>query len=168
MWAPTQPSWQITRSDAAGRIIITGGTSGIGLGIARRIVETGGNVLILGRDETRGKHAVEPLAHLPKVSDRVALADMCDEHALLAAVPLCTDRWSPARSTIWRHLLVPSTVRTDHILVLSARAHRRHQNRVRGRRRAPDSAMLKVPPAKLQTKKAASSTQCRAPTPHLL
>jgi NAD(P)-dependent dehydrogenase (short-subunit alcohol dehydrogenase family) len=47
----------------AGRVaVITGGTRGIGLAIARAYLDEGARVVINGRDEARGKEAVEELA----------------------------------------------------------------------------------------------------------
>lgn len=47
----------------AGRsVIVTGGTRGIGKGIARAFVRTGANVLITGRDEASARRAAEELA----------------------------------------------------------------------------------------------------------
>lgn len=42
-------------------IIITGGTSGIGLATARMVAETGASVTLISRDENKGKHIVSEL-----------------------------------------------------------------------------------------------------------
>jgi meso-butanediol dehydrogenase/(S,S)-butanediol dehydrogenase/diacetyl reductase len=42
--------------------VVTGGTSGIGLAIARRIVSEGGRVVIAGRDAARGEAALQGMA----------------------------------------------------------------------------------------------------------
>lgn len=41
------------------KALITGGTSGMGIGVARSMAEKGASVIITGRDETRGVTAVE-------------------------------------------------------------------------------------------------------------
>ncbi len=43
------------------RALITGGTSGMGIGTARSMAEKGATVIITGRDETRGAGAVEEI-----------------------------------------------------------------------------------------------------------
>lgn len=35
------------------RVVITGGSSGIGLALARRVVGAGGEVVLIGRDEVK-------------------------------------------------------------------------------------------------------------------
>lgn len=42
--------------------IVTGGTSGIGLGLAKGFVGAGARVALIGRDEARGKKALEALS----------------------------------------------------------------------------------------------------------
>lgn len=43
--------------------IVTGATSGIGLAIAAKLAEQGGNLVIVGRDRTRGENALSTLAN---------------------------------------------------------------------------------------------------------
>ncbi len=43
------------------RALITGGTSGMGIGAARSMAEKGASVILTGRDETRGVTAVEEI-----------------------------------------------------------------------------------------------------------
>ncbi len=43
------------------RALITGGTSGMGIGTARSMAEKGATVILTGRDETRGASAVEEI-----------------------------------------------------------------------------------------------------------
>ncbi len=71
------------------RALITGGTSGMGIGTARSMAEKGATVIITGRDETRGASAVDEIragghdaqfiaADLSELSEvgRVAVADV--------------------------------------------------------------------------------------------
>ena len=52
--------------DLAGKVVLlTGGTSGIGLEAARRFLQDKAAVVLVGRDHTRGEHALASLAALP-------------------------------------------------------------------------------------------------------
>ena len=52
--------------DLAGKVVvITGGTSGIGLAAGRRFLQDGARVVLVGRDAARGERAVASLAGLP-------------------------------------------------------------------------------------------------------
>src|SRR5690606_1647672 len=48
--------------------VVTGGTSGIGLAIARRLLEEGARVFLCGRDETRLQDAITSLAPAGEVA----------------------------------------------------------------------------------------------------
>lgn len=61
--------------------LITGGESGIGLATARRFVEEGARVFLVGLDEGRLKEAVSELG----VAAGYAVADVTDEDAVIAA-----------------------------------------------------------------------------------
>lgn len=68
--------------------LITGGTSGIGLATARRLLDEGAYVVITGRDQTRLDAAV---AHLDAVDDRVLAhradaASLSDLYALMRRI----------------------------------------------------------------------------------
>ena len=78
---------------ASSTVLITGGSGGIGLGLARCFVQAGATVLITGRREQQLKEAVEELNHLgkkkvvyrvndvEKIADRSALYDwVTSEH----------------------------------------------------------------------------------------
>lgn len=75
------------------RVVITGGSSGIGLGVATAFVELGSSVGLIGRDPDRLAAAAEALAdHAAPGGDgagpRIASvpADVADEHQVGAAV----------------------------------------------------------------------------------
>lgn len=62
----------------AGRsVIVTGGSKGIGFGIAQVFANVGANVLICGRDEESLRRASEALVHLPGKID-TAVVDVAD------------------------------------------------------------------------------------------
>jgi 3-oxoacyl-[acyl-carrier protein] reductase len=65
----------------AGRsVIVTGGSKGIGFGIARVFVKAGANVLICGRDEGSLRRASDALAEQPGRVD-TAMVDVADPEA---------------------------------------------------------------------------------------
>jgi 3-oxoacyl-[acyl-carrier protein] reductase len=73
----------------AGRsVLVTGGTRGIGKGIARVFARAGADVLVCGRDEAAGKAAAADLAGLPGqvsfVRGDVAVAADCERMAAAA------------------------------------------------------------------------------------
>ena len=72
--------------------IVTGGASGIGLGIARRIAKEGGRVVLLDRDEAGLKDALDEFDEMP-CGVETALADVRDESQVRAAM----------RRTLQRH-----------------------------------------------------------------
>ncbi|WP_423393757.1 SDR family NAD(P)-dependent oxidoreductase [Burkholderia sp. LMG 21824] len=72
--------------DLSGKVaVITGGASGIGLGIARGMVEAGARVVLVGRDPVKGDAA---LASLPAGAERglFVQADVTRRDACVAAV----------------------------------------------------------------------------------
>lgn len=66
---PSRPTWDASQlPDLDGfNLVVTGGTSGIGLACARALVDKGGRVLILGRDPEKGKKVVEGMVGTGKV-----------------------------------------------------------------------------------------------------
>jgi len=64
---------------------ITGGTSGINLGIARRFVEAGGKVTVLGRNPEKAQAAKAELNAIAVGSAHAVTADVRDPKALEAA-----------------------------------------------------------------------------------
>ena len=72
--------------------IVTGATSGIGRATAERMGEEGGRVLVVGRDEQRGKEVVEYIKS--KGGDALfADVDIADATAVEAAVNLAVTTW---------------------------------------------------------------------------
>jgi NAD(P)-dependent dehydrogenase (short-subunit alcohol dehydrogenase family) len=62
--------------------LVTGGTSGIGLAIAERLLRDGARVVVTGRDEARGREAQERLGD----GARFVAADAADEAAVERSV----------------------------------------------------------------------------------
>ncbi|MBC3784490.1 SDR family NAD(P)-dependent oxidoreductase [Spirosoma utsteinense] len=72
--------------------IVTGATSGIGRATAERMGEEGGKVLVVGRDEERGKEVVDTIKG--KGGDaQFADVDVADAKAVEAAVRQALDTW---------------------------------------------------------------------------
>jgi Short-chain dehydrogenases of various substrate specificities len=79
-------------------VIITGGSSGIGLALARRYLARGDSVTILGRSRERLHAAVSLLcAGRPETSERLhaAVADVRDEAALTVVVGAAAEAFGP-------------------------------------------------------------------------
>lgn len=62
------------------RVVITGGSSGIGLALARRVVSAGGLVVLIGRDEAKLAHAAAELG----AAATTRSLDVTDETAVAA------------------------------------------------------------------------------------
>jgi NAD(P)-dependent dehydrogenase (short-subunit alcohol dehydrogenase family) len=83
-------------SSAAGRgpVLVTGGTSGIGLGVAKAVSRAGRPVVLLGRDPDRAAAAAEQLtAADPAAEVLVHAGDTTRADDLGAAVDVTRDRW---------------------------------------------------------------------------
>lgn len=79
-------------------VIITGGSSGIGLALARRYLASGAFVTIVGRSRERLDVAVSLLREgLPDTSERLraAVADVRDEASLMGAVATASEAFGP-------------------------------------------------------------------------
>lgn len=75
-------------------MLITGGTSGIGLGAAQALVHAGRPVVILGRDGARAEAAVALLRNSTTHAEVIAMAaDTTDGHALARAVDTALGHW---------------------------------------------------------------------------
>jgi NAD(P)-dependent dehydrogenase (short-subunit alcohol dehydrogenase family) len=119
------------------RALVTGGTSGIGLGIARGLLDAGADVMLWGRDERRLQDALAGLdggrAHglSCDVSDEAAVAgafartverlggvDVCFANAGVAGVPT---RFAELSATEWRRVLATNLDGTFFTLREAAR-----------------------------------------------
>ena len=80
-------------SSIAGRsVLVTGGTKGIGKGIARVFAKAGANVVITGRDEATAAAAAEELTGLSGGAVTFALGDVADQAACRAMVAAAVER----------------------------------------------------------------------------
>jgi glucose 1-dehydrogenase len=72
--------------------IVTGATSGIGRATAERMGEEGGKVLVVGRDEERGREVIEYIKQKGGEA-QFADVDIADSKAVEAAVKQALDAW---------------------------------------------------------------------------
>ncbi len=79
------------------KALITGGTSGIGLAIAKKFISNGASVTIVGTNEEKAKRAIEELNAL-KLSEQsqasFILLDVADNDAVQLHVKRLLDEWS--------------------------------------------------------------------------
>lgn len=81
----SQSPWP-ERTDLSGQVfVVTGGNSGIGLGMAEGIAAVGGSVAVWGRQETKNASAVEQLRSFG-VTARAYVCDVADESQVIAAM----------------------------------------------------------------------------------
>lgn len=84
----------MTAAAGRGPVLVTGGTSGIGLGVAQAVVQRGRPVVVLGRNPERAQAAAVSLRGTTAGSKVVALpGDTTDPDVLAAAVGTALDRW---------------------------------------------------------------------------
>lgn len=81
----------------AGPVLVTGGTSGIGLGVATALTAQGRPVVLLGRDPDRCEQAV---AGLPSGLARAVPGDTGDADILEHAVELGEKAWGPVSGLV--------------------------------------------------------------------
>jgi NAD(P)-dependent dehydrogenase (short-subunit alcohol dehydrogenase family) len=83
-------------------VVVTGGTSGIGLAVARRLVADGRPVVLLGRDRERADDALGQLVDAgAEPSSIVAVAgDTTRPDVLARAVDVCAERWGPVAGLV--------------------------------------------------------------------
>ena len=80
-------------SSIAGRsVLVTGGTKGIGKGIARVFAKAGANVVITGRDEATAAAAADELTGLGGGTVTYTLGDVADQAACRAMVAAAVER----------------------------------------------------------------------------
>lgn len=86
----------------ASPVVVTGGTSGIGLGVARRLVTGGGRVVLVGRDRGRADEARAQLARSGADATTIAVVagDTTDPDVLARAVAVCDERWGPVAGLV--------------------------------------------------------------------
>jgi NAD(P)-dependent dehydrogenase (short-subunit alcohol dehydrogenase family) len=84
----------MTPRAGAGPVLVTGGTSGIGLGVAEAVVRQGRPVVVLGRDPDRAEQAATSLRELaPAGAVAAHVGDVTDAAALADAVQVTHARW---------------------------------------------------------------------------
>ncbi|KAA1380636.1 SDR family NAD(P)-dependent oxidoreductase [Aeromicrobium fastidiosum] len=83
-------------------VVVTGGTSGIGLAVARRVATDGRPVVMLGRDRERADDALAQLVEsgVDPGTMAVAVGDTTDPDVLAQAVALCSERWGPVSGLV--------------------------------------------------------------------
>ncbi|MFF5494402.1 SDR family NAD(P)-dependent oxidoreductase [Streptomyces aquilus] len=83
-----------------GPVLVTGGTSGIGLATAEAVARTGRPVVVIGRSLERCRIAERQL-HLAHPGEHAALVgDTTDPDALADAVHLAAERWGPVTGLV--------------------------------------------------------------------
>ncbi|HET7307299.1 MAG TPA: 3-hydroxyacyl-CoA dehydrogenase [Gammaproteobacteria bacterium] len=76
--------------------IVTGGASGLGLAVARRVIAAGGQVALLDVNDEQGKHAVSELG----AAARFINTDVSSEDAVNAAVAQARDAFGEIRLAV--------------------------------------------------------------------
>ncbi|MEU6680121.1 SDR family NAD(P)-dependent oxidoreductase [Streptomyces sp. NPDC046925] len=88
----TRPTAEAARG---GAVLVTGGTSGIGLAVAEAVAHAGRPVVITGRSEDRCRAAAKQLESIAGERQLALVADTTDPDALAAAVSRAAERWGP-------------------------------------------------------------------------
>ncbi|GAA2540258.1 3-oxoacyl-ACP reductase FabG [Streptomyces levis] len=83
-----------------GAVLVTGGTSGIGLAIAEAVARAGRPVVVTGRSEDRCRAAEKQLQDIGGEHQLALVADTTDPEALAAAVSRAAERWGPVTGLV--------------------------------------------------------------------
>jgi NAD(P)-dependent dehydrogenase (short-subunit alcohol dehydrogenase family) len=84
----------MSSASGGGPVLVTGGTSGIGLGVAELLARQGRPVVVLGRDHARAEEAAEALRLVaPAELVLTRTGDVADPEALSGAVRAACERW---------------------------------------------------------------------------
>jgi NAD(P)-dependent dehydrogenase (short-subunit alcohol dehydrogenase family) len=76
------------------RAVITGGSDGIGLGIAKAFVENGADIIIIGRNKNKMKHAKSLLLNIADQEIHCIQSDLSDCQNLPAVASQVCEIWS--------------------------------------------------------------------------
>jgi len=76
------------------RAVITGGSDGIGLGIAKAFVENGADIIIIGRNKNKLKHAKSQLSNIADREVHCIQADLSDCQNLPAVAEQVFEIWT--------------------------------------------------------------------------
>ncbi|WP_160165850.1 SDR family NAD(P)-dependent oxidoreductase [Actinoplanes sp. OR16] len=85
---------------AQGPVLVTGGTSGIGLAIAEAVARSGRPVVVTGRSAQRCREAEQHLQRAYGKEQLALVADTTDQEALAGAVRQAADRWGPVTGLV--------------------------------------------------------------------
>lgn len=96
-------------------VLITGGTSGMGLATARRLLDEGAYVVITGRDDARLQRAAADLDAGPRVlTVRADVSDLDDLDALMRAIQTWRGRLDAVFANAGTGIFKPSAELTEH------------------------------------------------------
>ncbi|GAA0514820.1 3-oxoacyl-ACP reductase [Paractinoplanes deccanensis] len=87
-------------SGSNGAVLVTGGTSGIGLAVAEAVARAGRPVVVTGRSAERCREAGHQLQQTYGREQLALVADTTDPDALAEAVSLAADRWGPVTGLV--------------------------------------------------------------------
>ncbi|MEU2250574.1 SDR family oxidoreductase [Streptomyces sp. NPDC019224] len=101
MSSPEHPHTQHTEAAAHnGPVLVTGGTSGIGLAIAEAVARAGRPVVVTGRSGDRCRAAEKQLRSFAGERQLVLAADTTDPEALAAVVSRAAELWGPVTGLV--------------------------------------------------------------------
>ncbi|MFD8276952.1 SDR family NAD(P)-dependent oxidoreductase [Streptomyces flaveolus] len=93
----TQQTEEVTHN---GPVLVTGGTSGIGLAVAEAVARAGRPVVVTGRSEDRCRAAEKQLQSIAGDRGLALVADTTDADALAAVVRRATELWGPVTGLV--------------------------------------------------------------------